>query len=129
MRYWDGYPALIAPRWYLTFLLYPQRTIANTAPSVPSRSGALQIEPVKSKVFHFYIRAKYPTIRGIRTNQQNIQSRCRVSHPQGIRINDSVALIDKARRQIVIFGYGARDAMGEGIALAERLNAPVLTAC
>jgi pyruvate oxidase len=47
--------------------------------------------------------------------------------PPGDALNDAVALIDKVRRLIVIVGYGARDVMGEGIALAEWLNAPVLT--
>ena len=35
--------------------------------------------------------------------------------------------IEKSQRPIIVVGYGARDAMEEVIALAERLNAPVLT--
>ncbi len=35
--------------------------------------------------------------------------------------------IGDSRRPIIIVGYGARDAMGPVVALAERLNAPVLT--
>jgi thiamine pyrophosphate-dependent acetolactate synthase large subunit-like protein len=42
-------------------------------------------------------------------------------------LNDAVALIQKSKRPIVIVGYGAREAMDDVIALAERLNAPVLT--
>ncbi len=39
----------------------------------------------------------------------------------------AVDLIRDSRRPVVIVGYGARDAMGEIIALAESLKAPVLT--
>jgi pyruvate oxidase len=42
-------------------------------------------------------------------------------------LNDALALIGKSRRPIIIAGYGARDAMDDVTALAERLNAPVLT--
>jgi len=41
--------------------------------------------------------------------------------------NDAVSLTKTSKRPIVIVGYGARDAMDEIIALAEQLNAPVLT--
>ncbi len=40
---------------------------------------------------------------------------------------DAAKQIGEARRPIVIVGYGAREAMGDVTALAERLNAPVLT--
>ena len=39
----------------------------------------------------------------------------------------AVALLSEAKRPVVIAGYGARDAMPQLIALAERLNAPVIT--
>jgi len=42
-------------------------------------------------------------------------------------LNDAVALINQSKRPIVVVGYGARDAMHEVVALAERLNAPVIT--
>jgi len=42
-------------------------------------------------------------------------------------LNDAVSLIKKSKRPIVIVGYGARDAMKDVVALAEQLNAPVLT--
>jgi pyruvate oxidase len=42
-------------------------------------------------------------------------------------LSDAVSLITKSSRPIVIVGYGSRDAMDDVIALAERLNAPVLT--
>ena len=42
-------------------------------------------------------------------------------------LRDAVSLITKSTRPIVIVGYGSRDAMDDVIALAERLNAPVLT--
>jgi pyruvate oxidase len=42
-------------------------------------------------------------------------------------LNDAVSLVKKSKRPIVIVGYGAREAMDDVIALAERLNAPVLT--
>ena len=41
--------------------------------------------------------------------------------------DDAVSLIERSKRPIVIVGYGAREAMPRVIALAERLNAPVLT--
>ncbi len=40
---------------------------------------------------------------------------------------DALSLIEKSKRPIIIVGYGARDAMNDVVALAERLNAPVLT--
>ena len=42
-------------------------------------------------------------------------------------LKDAVSLIRKSKRPIVIVGYGAGDSMGDVIALADRLNAPVLT--
>ena len=47
--------------------------------------------------------------------------------PDGDVLDDAASLIRKSTRPIVIAGYGARDAMDDVIALAERLNAPVLT--
>ena len=49
-----------------------------------------------------------------------------VAPPEEV-LNEAVALIERSRRPIVIVGYGGRDAMDDIIALAERLNAPVLT--
>ncbi len=40
---------------------------------------------------------------------------------------EATKLIGASKRPIVIVGYGARDAMGDVIALAEKLKAPVLT--
>ncbi len=42
-------------------------------------------------------------------------------------LNDAVALIRKSKRPLIIVGYGARDAMDDVIALAEQLNAAVVT--
>jgi len=42
-------------------------------------------------------------------------------------LDDAVKLIKKSKRPIIIVGYGARDAMDDVIALAEQLNAPVMT--
>ena len=42
-------------------------------------------------------------------------------------IDDAVSLIKKAKRPIIIVGYGARDAMADVISLAENLNSPILT--
>jgi len=42
-------------------------------------------------------------------------------------LDDAVKLIKKSKRPIIIVGYGARDAMGDVIELAEQLNAPVMT--
>jgi len=42
-------------------------------------------------------------------------------------LDDAVNLIKKSKRPIIIVGYGARDAMGDVIELAEQLNAPVMT--
>ena len=40
---------------------------------------------------------------------------------------ESLALIKKSERPIIVVGYGAREAMGDVQQLAEKLNAPVLT--
>ncbi len=42
-------------------------------------------------------------------------------------LEGALARLKKSKRPIVIVGYGARDAMNDVIALAELLNAPVLT--
>ena len=42
-------------------------------------------------------------------------------------LDDAVSLIKKSKRPILIVGYGARDAMGEVVALADLLGAPILT--
>ena len=47
--------------------------------------------------------------------------------PADDALSDALDLIRTSKRPIVIVGYGARDAMDDVIALAERLNAPVLT--
>jgi len=47
--------------------------------------------------------------------------------PDENTLDDAVAQLKQSKRPIVIVGYGARDAMADVIALAERLNAPVLT--
>jgi thiamine pyrophosphate-dependent acetolactate synthase large subunit-like protein/nitrite reductase/ring-hydroxylating ferredoxin subunit len=47
--------------------------------------------------------------------------------PSPDALADAIALIRASRRPIVIVGYGARDAMDGVIALADRLDAPVLT--
>ncbi len=47
--------------------------------------------------------------------------------PDERTIGDAAKLIGESKRPIVIAGYGAREAMGDVTALAERLNAPVLT--
>ena len=47
--------------------------------------------------------------------------------PDTEALGEAVSLIESSSRPIIIVGYGARDAMDEVIALAARLNAPVLT--
>ena len=47
--------------------------------------------------------------------------------PDSRAVADATKLIGDSKRPIVIVGYGARDAMDEVIALAEQLNAPILT--
>ena len=47
--------------------------------------------------------------------------------PDSEALDDALALIQESKRPIVIVGYGAREAMDQVIALAEKLNAPVLT--
>jgi len=47
--------------------------------------------------------------------------------PDDAVLDDAVKLIKKSKRPIIIVGYGARDAMDDVIALAEQLNAPVMT--
>jgi thiamine pyrophosphate-dependent acetolactate synthase large subunit-like protein/nitrite reductase/ring-hydroxylating ferredoxin subunit len=44
-----------------------------------------------------------------------------------VQIQEMQSLLGKARRPIVIVGYGARDAMADVVTLAESLRAPVLT--
>ncbi len=47
--------------------------------------------------------------------------------PAGDVLAEAVTLLAEAKRPIIIVGYGARDSMEGVMALAERLNAPVLT--
>ncbi len=47
--------------------------------------------------------------------------------PDEQALAEASKLIGKSKRPIVIVGYGARDAMDDVIALAEQLNAPILT--
>ena len=47
--------------------------------------------------------------------------------PADDSLDEAAALIGKSKRPIIIVGYGARDSMGDVIALAEQLNCPVLT--
>ena len=47
--------------------------------------------------------------------------------PDAEALAAATAEIERAKRPIVIVGYGARDAMPAVVALAEKLNAPVLT--
>ena len=47
--------------------------------------------------------------------------------PPESSVNESIALIRKSKRPIIVVGYGARDTMEDVLRLAERLNAPVLT--
>jgi pyruvate oxidase len=47
--------------------------------------------------------------------------------PAGDVLAEAVTLLQEAKRPIIIVGYGARDSMEGVLALAERLNAPVLT--
>ena len=47
--------------------------------------------------------------------------------PDERALSEANKLIGESKRPIVIVGYGARDAMDDVIALAERLRAPVLT--
>ncbi|MDA0195742.1 MAG: thiamine pyrophosphate-binding protein [Bacteroidetes bacterium] len=50
----------------------------------------------------------------------------KISPPENA-VNDAVDLLSKAKRPVFIVGHGARFSMDEVIALAEKLNAPVLT--
>ncbi len=47
--------------------------------------------------------------------------------PDPSALAEAMTLLGKAKRPIIIVGYGARDGMQEVVALAERLDAPVLT--
>lgn len=47
--------------------------------------------------------------------------------PSETTINNTVQKISASSRPAIIVGYGAKDSMSEVLALAERLNAPVLT--
>lgn len=47
--------------------------------------------------------------------------------PDAQALADAEQLIGESKRPIVIVGYGARDAMEDVVALAEQLNAPIVT--
>lgn len=47
--------------------------------------------------------------------------------PDDAVVDEAVDLVKQSKRPIIIVGYGARDAMGDIIELAEQLNAPILT--
>jgi thiamine pyrophosphate-dependent acetolactate synthase large subunit-like protein/nitrite reductase/ring-hydroxylating ferredoxin subunit len=47
--------------------------------------------------------------------------------PDPEALAEAVSLIKGSRRPIIVVGYGARDAMADVVALAERLHAPILT--
>jgi pyruvate oxidase len=47
--------------------------------------------------------------------------------PPAKAVRDACRLIGKAKRPVIVVGYGARDGMDEIIRLAERLRAPILT--
>ncbi len=47
--------------------------------------------------------------------------------PSDDSLNESLALIKKSKRPIIIVGYGARDSMPAIIELAEKLQSPILT--
>ncbi len=47
--------------------------------------------------------------------------------PDDSSVADALKLIGESKRPIIIVGYGARESMDEVVALAEKLNAPVLT--
>ena len=47
--------------------------------------------------------------------------------PDDGALRDALELLQTAKRPIVIAGYGAKDSMSDVIALAEKLNAPILT--
>ncbi len=49
-----------------------------------------------------------------------------IKPPKGI-VDDAVKRLNEAKRPVIIVGHGARFNMSEVIALAEKLNAPVLT--
>ncbi len=47
--------------------------------------------------------------------------------PAAESIDGAIDLIARSRRPVIIVGYGARESMGEVVALADQLDAPVLT--
>ncbi len=47
--------------------------------------------------------------------------------PDDGALRDALELLQTAKRPIVIAGYGAKDSMSDVVALAEKLNAPILT--
>ena len=55
----------------------------------------------------------------------------RMAEPRMVAAGDvidaALGKINAAKRPLIIVGYGARDSMGDVVALAERLNCPVLT--
>lgn len=69
---------------------------------------------------------------------KNPEVKSQAGHPQGRLGNEKITpaaesveealkLLKSHRRPIIIVGYGAKNAMAEVIALAEKLNAPILT--
>jgi len=51
----------------------------------------------------------------------------RASRPESDALTRAIGALARARRQVLIAGHGAREARGEVIALADHLDAPVLT--
>ncbi len=50
-----------------------------------------------------------------------------VVYPNNDDVKDALAMIAASKRPAIVLGYGARDALEDVIALAEALNAPVMT--
>ena len=66
-----------------------------------------------------------PSEAAAHTPTGRVAVRSQAPHPG--RIADAVALVDAARRPVLVVGHGAREARADVTALAEHLGAPVLT--
>ncbi len=106
------------------------QTVLHTSKHAELMSLACKTALVERDVAHLIFPDDVQTLPAAETaTASNSDGRIAVATiaPDEDTLADAVTLIKKSNRPIVIAGYGARDAMGDVIALAEQLNAPVLT--
>lgn len=105
------------------------QTVLNSSNHAELMSLACKNAIVERQVAHLIFPDNVQTLPADDAEASGPDGRVSVSKiiPDEEVVSDSLSLIRKSKRPIVIVGYGARDAMDDVIALADRLNAPVLT--